>query len=60
MKFNLDKCKIMHIGRANPGYKYTMGGKELAEVDEEKDVGVLISSNLKPAAQRRPTQHKQY
>ncbi len=51
MQFNLTKCKIMHIGRNNPRYKYTMGGVELSEVEEEKDVGVLITSNLKPSAQ---------
>ena len=51
MKFNLDKCKIMHVGKNNPGYKYTMGGADLMEVEEEKDVGVLVNKSLKPAAQ---------
>ncbi len=51
MKFNLGKCKIMHVGRNNPGYKYFMGGVELAEVEEERDVGVVIHKNLKPTAQ---------
>ena len=51
MKFNLDKCKIMHIGRNNPGHKYYMGGMELSEVEEERDVGVVIHKTLKPSAQ---------
>lgn len=50
MKFNLDQCKIMHIGRGNPCYRYTMGGKEPVEVDEEKEVEVLVSKNLKLSA----------
>ena len=37
--FNTAKCKIMHVGNKNPGYKYYMEGVELAEVDEERDIG---------------------
>jgi hypothetical protein len=51
MKFNVAKCKIMHIGRSNPGYKYYMHGEELKEVDEETDVGVLVHKSLKPTKQ---------
>jgi hypothetical protein len=29
MKFNVDKCKIMHIGRNNPGYDYYINGEKL-------------------------------
>ena len=36
MKFNIEKCKIMHVGRNNPQYEYTMGGTK--EVEEEKDI----------------------
>ena len=48
MKFNLDKCKIMHVGKNNPKHEYKMGGQKLAVVTEEKDIGVTITSNLKP------------
>jgi hypothetical protein len=51
MQFNVAKCKIMHVGRANPGHKYYMYGTELTEVEEEKDVGVIIHKSLKPAGQ---------
>ena len=51
MQFNVDKCKIMHMGRTNPAYEYTMDGKKLQETKEEKDIGVKITSNLKPATQ---------
>ena len=39
----------MHVGTNNPGFKYKMGGIELQEVDEEKDIGILIHKNLKPS-----------
>ena len=51
MSFNVDKCHVLHVGRSNPGQKYFMAGKELAETDTEKDIGVLITSNMKPAKQ---------
>ena len=45
------KCKVMHAGRRNPGYQYTMGGQQLAETEVEKDTGVKVQKNLKPCAQ---------
>ena len=51
MSFNLEKCKVMHVGRNNPNYEYTMGGVKLAETDEERDIGVMISKNMKPSSQ---------
>ena len=29
MEFNVDKCKIMHLGKTNPKHAYTMGGGTL-------------------------------
>jgi hypothetical protein len=34
MQFNIDKCKIMHIGRNNPGYEYYMNGTKLKVVEQ--------------------------
>ena len=34
MEFNVDKCKVMHVGRQNREYKYYMGGVELHAVEE--------------------------
>ena len=47
MPFNLDKCKRFHIGTNNTLHEYTMGGKILERVKEEKDLGVLIDADLK-------------
>ena len=56
MEFNLDKCKVLHIGRTNPCFTYTIGGYApagtvLTSVDEEKDIGVVIHKSLKPFSQ---------
>ena len=44
--FNSNKCKVMHIGKRNPNYEYTMNGVLLQSVKEEKDLGVLVTSDL--------------
>ncbi|CAL4228700.1 unnamed protein product, partial [Meganyctiphanes norvegica] len=46
MEFNVDKCKVMHIGRTNPKHNYTMGESILTETALEKDLGVLIDNEL--------------
>jgi len=47
MSFNLDKCKVMHIGNNNNLSSYSMGGQDLEEVDEERDLGVIINNKFK-------------
>ena len=55
LRFNIDKCKKMHIGKQNSqfAYKMTSGSDEhmLQEISEEKDLGVWISKDLKPSKQ---------
>lgn len=55
LKFHVGKCKRMHIGRTNAKFEYSMkdgdGRRILEEVDEEKDIGVWISNNMKPTKQ---------
>ena len=51
LKFNREKCKVMHIGQGNMCYNYTMNGATPSTTSQEKDLGILISSNLKPSAQ---------
>ncbi len=38
-------------GRLNQRYQYTMGGQVLETTEEERDIGVQMSCNLKPAGQ---------
>ena len=49
MKFNLDKCHVLHMGNYNPLTSYSMKDVQLKSVDKEKDLGVIITSNLKPS-----------
>uniref|UniRef100_A0A8C8SCV0 Reverse transcriptase domain-containing protein n=1 Tax=Pelusios castaneus TaxID=367368 RepID=A0A8C8SCV0_9SAUR len=51
MKFNVDKCKVMHIGKNNPNYTYNMMGANLATTSQEKDLGVIVDSSLKMSVQ---------
>ena len=51
MPFNLDKCEIMHIGHKNKNEKYELLGKEVESVQQEKDLGVVITDDLKSSNQ---------
>ena len=51
MSFNIKKCKIIHVGHSNPGFEYFMDGNPIETANEEKDLGVMIESNLKPGKQ---------
>ena len=45
----------MHVVTRNPRYKYKMEGihtVELQEVEEKKDIGILVHKSLKPTKQQ--------
>jgi len=48
LKFNKDKCIVLRIRKAID-YAYYMEGQQLKEVTEQKDLGVLVSNDLKPS-----------
>ena len=49
MEFNVNKCSVIHFGRQNPRHEYSMNNVQLRQTESERDIGVIISSNLKPA-----------
>jgi len=50
LRFNVDKCNIMHIGGSrNLKASYTMGSTTLQATNEEKDLGIWIDSSVKPS-----------
>ena len=50
IKFNGDKCKILHLGKNNPKYQYFIKeGEEVTVLKEtkcEKDLGVNVDPEL--------------
>jgi len=44
MEFNVDKCKVMHFGRSNQGRTYSVNGRALGRVIEQRDLGVQVHS----------------
>uniref|UniRef100_A0A803KBH9 Reverse transcriptase domain-containing protein n=1 Tax=Xenopus tropicalis TaxID=8364 RepID=A0A803KBH9_XENTR len=46
MRFNVDKCKVMHLGCKNMQAPYTLNGTALGKSIMEKDLGVLVDNKL--------------
>ena len=51
LAFNASKCKVLHLGKKNQEYEYTMTNeseerRELSSVQHEKDLGVIIDTKL--------------
>ena len=51
MLFNLNKCKVVHFGKQDVKASYSIGGVVLDAVDCEKDLGVMVQSDLKVSQQ---------
>jgi len=49
LEFNENKCKVMHIGRSNPGYEYQLNQATLEVTNVEKDLGVYVTPDWKSA-----------
>jgi len=47
MKLNAEKCRVMHFGRQNPRRQYSLCGSILAQTSHERDLGIIISPDLK-------------
>ena len=51
MWFNVEKSHGLHLGKNNKNFSYTMNGSILKSTNKEKDIGAIVSSNLKSSAQ---------
>jgi ribonuclease P/MRP protein subunit RPP40 len=47
MNFNLDKCKVMHVGNKNNENSYVIDRHILESVEEEKDPGIVLNNKFK-------------
>ena len=46
MDFNIKKCKVLHAGHSNKNFNYEIQGEWLDSVENEKDLGVIVSNDL--------------
>ncbi|PKU37421.1 rna-directed dna polymerase from mobile element jockey-like [Limosa lapponica baueri] len=44
MEFNKDKCKVLHLGKYNPGVQHRLGSTQLGS--SSVDLGVLVDNKL--------------
>ena len=45
--FNVDKCSVMHIGHNNMQRNYSMSNQQLPTTDQQRDLGIVITKDLK-------------
>lgn len=47
LPFNIEKCKVMHLGTRNLEQEYKMNGMVLQETSSEKDLGITVDNKLR-------------
>ncbi|KAK4809950.1 LOW QUALITY PROTEIN: hypothetical protein QYF61_002907 [Mycteria americana] len=51
MKFNKDKCKVLHLGKHNPGAQHRLGSTRTWSSSVERDLGVMVDNKLNMSEQ---------
>ena len=47
MKFNEEKCVVMHLGRNNEKKPYRLGNVILKDSEKERDLGIIVDKTMK-------------
>ncbi len=47
MSFNINKCSVLSVGTRNPLHEYSSDSAAISRTDCERDLGVLVNSDLK-------------
>ena len=42
MKFNRDKCQVLHLGKRNQSHSFKMGDTSLNKTKSKKDLGIVV------------------
>ena len=58
MSFNVEKCKVMHVGRNNGNPQYIINNQVLQALTEEKNLGVIFTKVMKPSKQVTAARNK--
>ena len=51
MKYNVEKCEIMHFRRKNGGIDYFLNRKMLRKSETQRDLSVIVQDSLKANVQ---------
>ena len=51
MKFNRDKCQVLHLGKRNQLYNYKIGDNWLSKTTSKKDLGIVVDHKLNMSQQ---------
>ena len=46
MKFNTEKCSVIHLGRNNEKQDYHLCDKKLRASNKERDLGIIMDENI--------------
>ncbi|KAF2346802.1 Reverse transcriptase domain [Trinorchestia longiramus] len=51
MSFNIDKCSVMHVDANNRHFQHTMNDITIEAVQQQRDLSVIVTENLKHGKQ---------
>ena len=51
MQFNVNRCTIMSVGKENWPGEYTLSNNTIGKTRSARDLGVQVSSDLRPRQQ---------